>query len=65
MIKHYDQGIVRKYKTGKYISFRLRVLFSVKKVKNKFLFVLCLFDPSAPDVLDHIWVRNMSAENLS
>lgn len=35
----------------------LRVLFAVRTVKNKFLFILCLFEPSEPDVLDHMWVH--------
>lgn len=32
----------------------IRVLFAVKAVRNKSLSVLCLFSPSALDVLDHM-----------
>lgn len=38
---------------SRYISCRLRVLFSVKTVKA--LSVLCLFGPPTPDVLGHMW----------
>lgn len=38
-------------------------LFAVKTVKNKFLFVPCLFDPSAPD--DPMWVGGTWAGNMS
>lgn len=44
-------------KQEKYLPRILRVLFAVKTIKNKFSFVLCLFDPSEPDVLDHMWVH--------
>lgn len=36
----------------KNVPCRLRVMFAVKSVKNKFLFVLCLVVPSAPDVVN-------------
>lgn len=44
-------------KQEKYLPCILRVLFAVKTIKNKFSFVLCLFDPSEPDLLDHMWVH--------
>ena len=34
-------------------------------VKNKFLFVLCLFDPIALDMLDHMWAGDSPAGNAS
>jgi hypothetical protein len=43
------------------IPCRLRALFVVKK----FLFVLCLFEPSAPDVLDHTWAGDTWAGTIS
>ena len=36
------------------MPFRFRVLLAVKTVRNKFLSGLCLFDPSVPNVLDHL-----------
>lgn len=46
----------------KNIPCRLRVLFTVKK---KFLLVLCLFDPSVPDVLDHMKAGGTQARKRS
>lgn len=37
----------------------------VKTDKNKFLFVLCLFNPSVRNVLDYIWVGNPWDRNMS
>lgn len=45
--------------TWKNIPCWLRVLFAVKTVNNKFLFALCLFDPSALDVFDLLWMGYM------
>jgi hypothetical protein len=46
----------------KNISCRLKIPFAFK---NKFLFGLYLFDPSAPDVIYHMWAGGKKAPSLS
>lgn len=46
----------------KNIPCKLRVPFAIK---NTFLFALYLFDPSAPDVLNHMWAGGTWAGNTS